>query len=301
MGDTDLPARDAGRLSALQQRAFWMGLNMWRRLGLAPPTEHNLGLIGYIRRIQSTRETGARRNPDVLVGRLLTPFENGLASVEDIEPFRANPLYHYVLARTRFYDSVLRREIERGTKQFLLIGAGMDTRVFRFRSQLDEAGMRVIETDLDPWMKERNRRCRWMKGPRDYIRAPLNLESISVADWMQSGLLDPARQAFILAEGVTPYITRKAYASLLALGAALAPGSRLYYDGKFEGRGPAPAHADPLTVCRLPVSEASARATHEAAGLTLARYFDSATLQQRFTDYEAPVFAEDVMIEAHVP
>lgn len=60
--------------------------------------------------------------------------------------------YCYFLARTRFIDEIFEGAIARGVRQFVLLGAGFDTRAHRFRDRLDDA--RVFEVDL-PAMQRR--------------------------------------------------------------------------------------------------------------------------------------------------
>src|SRR6059036_2190560 len=52
-----------------------------------------------------------------------------------------------VIIRTRFYDDWLLHEAERGLRQVVLLGAGLDTRAYRLEWP---AGTRVFELDLPP-------------------------------------------------------------------------------------------------------------------------------------------------------
>lgn len=285
----------ASRFAAKLPRAgLWFGLKALRRLGLAPKTGFALDYIAYLRRVQHVRESGDRQNPDNLGGVFLTPFETLLARLEDLEKIRAIPLYHYMLARTRHYDRVLADAIAAGVKQLLFVGVGADARAFRFRSALDGAGVRVIETDLEPWLSARVRRCRRLEAPRDFHHRELNLEKTDLAAWTGSPPFDRAEKTLIVAEGVTPYVSAAAHGALLRLAGEYAPrGSLIAYDAKFEGTGESSRF-------RMPRDPARIAALHESAGLELVETVSSAEAQTRLASYEAPVFGEDILLTAVV-
>jgi methyltransferase (TIGR00027 family) len=54
-------------------------------------------------------------------------------------------MYLYMLARTRHFDALLASELARGVKQFVILGAGLDSRAHRFAAQLNAAT--VFEVD----------------------------------------------------------------------------------------------------------------------------------------------------------
>lgn len=269
-----------------------LGLKAQRKLGIAPKTGFAADHIAYLRRVQHLRETGERRNPDGLNGRYMSPVENLLARLEDLDKIRAAPLYHYILARTRFYDRVLADAVGAGFRQFVFIGVGADTRAFRFREALDRAEARVIETDLEPWISERARRNRGLEGPRDFHQRALNLEKTNLSAWAAAAPYDRSVKTLFIAEGVTPYVSVAAHGALMRLAAEhAAPASRLAYDAKFDGA----AKSDHF---RMPREREKIVALHEQAGLDVVDVQTSAEAQQRLAPYEAPLFDQDVLIIA---
>jgi len=73
------------------------------------PDSSYLVNVGQLRYIQSLCEPAHSRNPDAVVGAFLSLPQRLACIVRGtlLRPrLRANPFYHYVLARTRYYDAL---------------------------------------------------------------------------------------------------------------------------------------------------------------------------------------------------
>lgn len=286
---------------AIQYNAIRFAFRTFRRLNITHRARHNLDVTAYMRSIQNLRETGSRRNPDSYAHHLLSPFENRMARVHDLEKLRSTPIYHYMLARTKFYDAALQDAITNGVKQIAFVGVGMDTRAFRFRDVLDGGGLRVVESDLQPWISERARRCHRLSNPSNISRLELNLEKTGLKDWVAEAALDGDQKTAIFAEGVTPYISHGAYERLLRLASEFTPpGSKLYYDGKFENTRRDYWLSQRPDSFRVPRDEGAIRGLHAHHGLLVDEILASDEAQKRFTEYDAPLFKSDVLITATV-
>src|SRR5262245_539407 len=113
--------------------------------------------------VAALRAFGARepdpvvRNPDALAQRLLGPAQLALikghpvsaALQQDYNEARKNRevsgMANLLLIRTRFIDEHLLRAIEDGASQVVILGAGLDTRAYRFADVLKDK--LVIEVD----------------------------------------------------------------------------------------------------------------------------------------------------------
>lgn len=279
----------------VQRRALWSALDVQRQTHIAPQCQYLIEYVSYLRHVQHLRETGERRSPDFLVGRMLTAVERRLAAVEDLTSVRALPVYHYILTRTRHYDRVLTEALCEGIEQLVLFGAGADTRAFRFRDALDDAGVRVIETDLNPWLAERIRLCRAFQHPAEFRQIEFVIGRTDPVQWMAAAGYDRDRKTLFMAEGVTPYLDIGAHDALLGFVTQFAPtGSRLAYDGKYEGAGDA---AD-AGLFRMPREWDDIAAMLAASGLHAEVIMPSAAAQKDLAPYDAPVFNEDVFVVA---
>jgi methyltransferase (TIGR00027 family) len=167
----------------------------------------------------------AIRNPDYLAGAFLTlqPRVHALAKVAGVrrvEPTLAERLlpggYHYETARVKHIDAVLDSELCQGLDQLVLLGAGYDTRPYRFAPSLRDT--RVYEVDL-PAISHLKRR----KAARVLGRTPEHVHFIA-ADFTHYDVyarlhergydLDGA--TLIILSGVTPYLPGSAVSRLFA-------------------------------------------------------------------------------------
>ncbi|MEM9619342.1 MAG: class I SAM-dependent methyltransferase [Pseudomonadota bacterium] len=278
------------------RRTLWLALEAQRRVQLAPRPQYALEYIGYLRHVQHVRETGARQNPDSHVGRFFSPIEKMLARAEDIDALRTNPVYHYVLTRTLHYDRIITDAITDGFEQLVFFGVGADTRSFRFCGALDSAGVRVIETDMEPWLSARIGRCDMFQRPQDFHQVEFIIGETDPQTWKGEAGFDAARRTLFIAEGVTPYLDVDAHGALLSFVSAHAPaGSRLAYDGKYTGAG-----AGAPSLFRMPRDPDDIAAMLNAAGLKAESITPSAEAQVQLASYEAPVFDEDVFMVATI-
>jgi methyltransferase (TIGR00027 family) len=134
--------------------------------------------------------------------------------------------YHIAL-RTHLIDEGLREALAGGTRQVVLLGAGLDNRAVRMP---ELAGTRLFEVDHPETLAYKE--ARLIEAGR--VR-PANVTVIGVdfeKDILDRRVLDAglsaAEPSFWIWEGVTIYLTRPAIAATLsAVARASAPGSRL--------------------------------------------------------------------------
>src|SRR5437773_10750517 len=113
--------------------------------------------VAALRAFGSREPDVAVRNPDYLAQRLLGPSQLALikdhpiaaALQQDYGEARRNRevsgMANLLLIRTRFIDDHLLRAIENGASQVVILGAGFDTRAYRFADLLKDK--LVIEVD----------------------------------------------------------------------------------------------------------------------------------------------------------
>jgi len=139
----------------------------------------------------------------------------------------------YVLARHRFIDDALTRALARGrVEQLVLLGAGYDTRAYRFANEL--GGRATFEVDHPA---TGDRKARLVRRHRKAFPAA-NVKRV-VIDFQRQRLEERLVQegfrrgapTFWVWEGVAPYLTRAAVQATLATIRDLsAPGSDLVMD-----------------------------------------------------------------------
>lgn len=138
-------------------------------------------------------------------------------------PFRAS-----IVARARFVEDLLEQQAARGTVQYVILGAGLDT--FAQRRPELASRLRVFEVDRPgPQEWKRQRLVDLGFGIPSFLRlVPVDFERGDA--WFErlvaSGF-DAKQPAIVASTGVSMYLTKDAIAATLRQIAGLAPGSTL--------------------------------------------------------------------------
>jgi methyltransferase (TIGR00027 family) len=135
----------------------------------------------------------------------------------------------FVAARSRFAEDSLAAAVERGTRQLVVLGAGLDT--FAYRTAL--AGrLRIFEADhpaTQAWKRERLAAAA-IAIPGSLAFVPIDFERETLAGGLAAAGFDPAQPAFFMCLGVVPYLCEAAIFSTLSLIADLPKGAHVVFD-----------------------------------------------------------------------
>jgi methyltransferase (TIGR00027 family) len=135
----------------------------------------------------------------------------------------------FIAARTRFAEDALAAAVERGVRQVVVLGAGLDT--FAYRSPL--AGrLRIFEVDhpaTQAWKRRRLEEAE-IALPASLTFAPVDFERETLAGGLTAAGFDPGQRTFFTWLGVVPYLTAEAVRSTLAFIASLPNGAHVVFD-----------------------------------------------------------------------
>ncbi|MCI0354407.1 MAG: SAM-dependent methyltransferase, partial [Acidobacteria bacterium] len=123
--------------------------------------------------------------------------------------------HYYVIARTRYLDDFLLSQLARQPEQLVILGAGYDSRAYRFANRLQ--GVAVFEVDHPATSKAKQAKIQQTLGslPEHVTYVPVDFDNEKLADRLrQSGYRD-GRRAVFLWEGVTPYLSAEAVDEVL--------------------------------------------------------------------------------------
>jgi len=171
--------------------------------------------------------------------------------------FLANTAYPGVVMRSRYAEDALKAAVRRGTRQYVLIGAGFDSFALRRPAFSEDIEIFEIDHPATQALKiERIRECGiTLPASVHFIAADLANETLAAA--LARSSFRGGEPAFFSWLGVTVYLTREAnMATLRAVATCSAPGSELvftYVDQvEFaEGGKRAPDHPNAQAVARL--------------------------------------------------
>jgi methyltransferase (TIGR00027 family) len=164
---------------------------------------------------------------DVLGLKLAAP-EEGWRQRPDMDPQFTRLFRASIVARARFIEDLVESEAHRGVKQYVILGAGLDT--FAQRRPEIASQVKVFEVDR-PGAQEwkRRRLLEFGYSIPEWLRfVPVDFEAGS--SWWErltNAGFDRDQPAVISSTGVSLYLTRQAIMAMLRQIAALAPGSTL--------------------------------------------------------------------------
>jgi methyltransferase (TIGR00027 family) len=198
------------------------------------------------------------RNPDYLAGRFVgMPFRVMLWPLlrrRFMQEFDRRAAGVYVLhqARTKHIDAILASELDAGVAQVVVLGAGFDSRAYRFADRLKQA--RIFEVDHPATGAEKRRRVRRIFGeePRHVTYVAVDFARDDLGERLAaSGFAKSARTMFLW-EGVTAYLTAPAIDAMLTFVAGAGAGSSIVFDYVWRSMF---ASTDPRAKMQLALAE----------------------------------------------
>ena len=199
----------------------------------------NSMLVAEYRYIQSIHEADGLRNPDTLVQHFLPTLRRWrLAWLGKIKLtiLRSDPLYYYLIARTKYYDGVFLDAISDDMQYIINVGCGSDTRSYRFEHVLKQKGVKVLECDQLEAISNKQRMTsqRWAFDHIEYMAIDLNDDAWpDFENWLD---INNTAKSLVMMEGVSPYIDVETFGRFLSLLARKLPvGSLVAYDFKLSG------------------------------------------------------------------
>jgi methyltransferase (TIGR00027 family) len=139
--------------------------------------------------------------------------------------------YFYVNARTRFIDEALKKAAAAGVTQVVVLGAGFDTRAYRFDKTHPQ--LRFFEVDLPATIEAKQKRVAEAFGapPKNVRYAPIDFNTQKLEDVLPPLGFDAKQKSFFLLEGVVMYVQMPGNDATFAfMKRNAAPGSVVVYD-----------------------------------------------------------------------
>ena len=136
----------------------------------------------------------------------------------------------FMAARSRFAEDELARAVERGVRQYVVLGAGLDT--FAYRNPYAAPGLRVFEVDhpaTQAWKRGRLLSA-GIEIPAQIVFVAVDFERQSLADALPSSGFLAGEPAFFSWLGVVPYLTEGAFLATMSFIAGLPPASGVVFD-----------------------------------------------------------------------
>jgi methyltransferase (TIGR00027 family) len=179
------------------------------------------------------------RNPDYLAIKFLGPRERAVLpdvpmDALDLDFDSAMKLGFPVAVmtyRTKRFDAALLDAVQNGARQVVVLGAGFDSRAYRFQSQL--ADVRVMEVDYGPTQAYKKQRLAEIVEviPSNVSFVPMDFTKDNLLEQLRRAGYSEQQNTFFLWEGVTYYLPESAVKDTLHfVRDHSAAGSRIAFD-----------------------------------------------------------------------
>ncbi len=165
----------------------------------------------------------------VIKSRLLTKI--ALWCVEQAAPGLAGD----VIGRVRYIDDHLEKCINDGLEQLVILGAGFDSRAYRFEEL--NGKVKVFEIDHPATQKVKKDKIKKIFGslPDHVVYIPIDFNKEKLEEKLFESGYDRNRKTFFIWEGVTMYLTAEAVDEILAFVAKNSgEGSSIIFDYVFK-------------------------------------------------------------------
>jgi methyltransferase (TIGR00027 family) len=136
----------------------------------------------------------------------------------------------FIAARSRFAEDSLAAAVARGVRQYVLLGAGLDT--FAHRNPYAAQGLRVFEVDYpatQAWKRARLADA-GLASPASLTFVPLDFERQTLAEGLAAAGFDPGAPALFAWLGVIVYLARPAVTQTLGFIAGLPGDAEVVFD-----------------------------------------------------------------------
>jgi methyltransferase (TIGR00027 family) len=197
---------------------------------------------------------------------------------QDWHGHAAPGLRAFIVARSRLTEDLLAEAAGRGTGQYVVLGAGLDT--YGYRQSQGRPPLSIFEVDhpaTQAWKRARLKEA-GLAIPANVFHAPVDFEREPLDAGLRRANFDFDEPAFVAWLGVTPYLSRDAViATMRFVASRLAKGSEIVFD-----------YAEPVDD-----SDSSLRARFDALSARVAKsgepfrtFFDPETLAREVKRFE---------------
>ena len=145
------------------------------------------------------------------------------------DPFERR-LRAFLAARSRYAEDVLHAAVRQGVRQYVVLGAGLDT--FAYRNPYPEERLHVFEVDhpaTQAWKQARLREA-GIPIPRTLTFAAVDFEAEPIGEGLLRSGFDAGPRSLFSWLGVAVYVSNRAVTDTLRFVASLPAGSGIVFD-----------------------------------------------------------------------
>jgi len=137
----------------------------------------------------------------------------------------------FLVARERYIDDVLQGFLDNGLQQLVILGAGYDSRAYRFDRLIGQ--VKVFEVDHPATQTDKLAKVRAVFGtiPEHVTYVPVDFDTQTLEERLPESGYDPNLKTLFIWQGVTMYLTARAVDDTLRFSVQRStPGSAIVFD-----------------------------------------------------------------------
>lgn len=169
--------------------------------------------VTFMRALAALDERDGIRGGDLLAETFLTAERKAALKNPAVRQWMMkNPpgLYEYVIARTAFFDHIVEQSLMKRIPQIVFLGAGYDSRSYRFRDQIKETRIFEMDALLTQQRKKELLRKANICAPEQLTYITTNFNTDDLEDVLLKAGFDSNAKTLFVWEGVTFYLPLKA-------------------------------------------------------------------------------------------
>jgi methyltransferase (TIGR00027 family) len=256
-------------------------------------------LVAFCRALAAKDEREEIKGPDDLAELFLTeegrqPLINKSSRTWAIQNLVTAPLYGYFMARTAYLDQVFKESLAAEISQIVLLGAGYDTRAYRYRDLIRRT--RIFELDIAPTQKQKQETLKKadIEIPSAVVFVSVNFKQDQLTEVLRKNGFDPTAKTLFIWEGVSYYLTEDAVVkTLLFIKESSPSGSILCFDYLNKELESVSA-AEPFQFWLDPGRLESFMETH---GFKVLEHLDAPVLERRYLTLADGTLAEKTLTQ----
>ena len=130
--------------------------------------------------------------------------------------WRGPGVFGFLAARDRYIDDVLQTALAEGLQQLVILGAGFDSRAYRFDAL--KKGVKVFEVDHPATQPDKQARVKAIFGeiPAHVAFVPIDFNTQTLEQRLPEAGYNPALKTLFIWQGVSMYLTAEAVDATLA-------------------------------------------------------------------------------------
>lgn len=118
-------------------------------------------------------------------------------------------IYPYVIARTKYIDSIFEFAIKDGVEQVVILGAGFDSRAIRLSGQNNKIQVFEIDTHYTQQAKLKQYQKRKIPKPENTIYLPVDFDREDLETKLNESEFIRNKKSLFILEGLTMYLEQK--------------------------------------------------------------------------------------------